>query len=608
MIRPLRSLWHQLMSRLAGPALVDDLTRLFGLVGKPRWTTPVLLSLGITAAFAEAFGITLILLFLYVALDQTYQPTAGFAGQLLQEWSATFSNTPLLAAAILGMILARALISYANGRVSAKVSERISQRARDSIHQQYLDIDYGFLQEYQQAELMETLGTETWLVARAYWSWTQLMINGCSITVYTLFLFALSWKITLIAVVGSLVISTIARRFARRARALGAQMRLTHRELGEHMLMTIQGMRTIRAYGQETVHQRRFEQSSQKAFTAAASLDQMSGWLAPLTEVGYLGILCLIVGGVEWWGTGFAVTMGAVVLLYRLQPQVRQLEGNLIGLAQMEPQLRSLRAMMEKHDKHYPAPGDRSFEKIERDIRFDGVRFIYPSSDLPALDGASFTIPAGKSTALVGASGSGKTTIVNMLLRLYDLQEGTIEVDGMPLGTVRRDHWLGRTAVAGQDVDLVEGTVIDNIRMADNTATLEDVVAAAQAAGVAEFVDLLPKRYDSWIGQEGLRFSGGQRQRIGLARALLRDANFLILDEATSALDITLEARIREEINARMVGRTMLIITHRLDFVREVDHVVWIEKGKVRAEGPPDEIFASGLAAISDMSINDTDG
>lgn len=602
MIRPLRRVWHAVIGRVAGRTLVEDLTRLFVLVGKPVWTTPVLLVMGLLSAFAEAIGITLILLFLYIALDQTDQPAAGIAGEFLQKMAGQFDNSVLLAAAILAMIIARAMIAYAYGRISARISERISLTARDSVHRQYLSVDYGFLQVREQAELMETLGTETWLVSKAYWSWTRLMINGCTIIVYTSFLFVLSWKITLLALVGSASISAFVRRYSKRARVLGAEARMINRDLGAHMLMTVQGMRTIRAYGQEDSHQSRFAASSERARAASIELDRMSAWLSPVSEVGYLAILCLIVGGIQWWGTGFAITLGAVVLLYRLQPHVREVEGNLLYLATLEPQLNSLRAMMETHDKPYAPPGDLPFTQLTRDIRFEDLRFTYPLGDLPALDGVSFTVPAGKTTALIGASGSGKTTIVNLLLRLYHADEGAILIDGVPLDRLRRSDWLSGLGIAGQDVDLIEGTVIDNIRMADNDATLEAVMAAAAATGVAEFIEPLPCSYDSWIGQEGLRFSGGQRQRIGLARALLRDPGLLILDEAMSALDHTLEDRIRNEINARMSGRTAIVVTHRLDLVRHADHVVWVEHGKVRAEGSPQELFASGLGAIADSS------
>ena len=259
--------------------------------------------------------------------------------------------------------------------------------------------------------------------------------------------------------------------------------------------------------------------------------------------------------------------MAAAALLC-LQPHAREIEGHLLYLAQIEPQLRSVRAMLSPQDKVYDMPGDAPIQGLRDAIRFEGVRFGYADGLPPALDSVTFDIPAGRTTVLVGPSGAGKTTVVQLLLRLYAPQAGSIHVDGVPLDDLRRSDWLGLLGVAGQDVDLIEGTVVHNIRMADPNASNEQVLAAAQMAGVAEFVESLPEGYDTWIGQQGYRFSSGQRQRVGLARALLRDPQLLILDEAMSALDNDLERRIRHAIRERFAGRTVLIISHRAATLR----------------------------------------
>jgi ABC-type multidrug transport system fused ATPase/permease subunit len=201
--------------------------------------------------------------------------------------------------------------------------------------------------------------------------------------------------------------------------------------------------------------------------------------------------------------------------------------------------------------------------------------------------------------ALIGASGAGKTTIVNLLLRLYSAAEGLIRIDGRPIEDIRRADWLGLLAIAGQDVDLVEGTVIENVRIAKNDASEEEVVHALRVAGISDLVEALPDKYDTRVGQHGLRFSGGQRQRLGLARAIVRNPKFLILDEAMSALDRTLEESVRRAIQFQFKGRTLLLITHRLESVLDADHVVCIENGRVCAEGPPSKVLADSHGILS---------
>lgn len=568
-------------------AAFDHLSRLLKIAQKPRWATPTLIVLGLGSSFAETVGIGLIILFFYSAMGQLDEAasTGGVLGQALDYASDWLGSSTQMAAVILLLIVARGSLAFANNIISAHVSEQISEKARNLIHQQYLSVAYSFIQRHEQAQLMEVLGTESWLIAGAYGSLTRIIISGCSILVFAAFLLALSWQITLAALVGSFLISAGLRRLSEPARELGKRVKRVHQELGEHMLMTLEGLRTIRAYGLEEAHQRRFEHFSAEARETSMALTRLSSLLNPLTEVGYLAILCLIIAGASLWNASFPTTLAAVALLYRLQPRTREMEGNLLYMAQIEPQLRSVRMMLERNDKEYPALGHLPIRSPRKSIRFDRVTFQYQAGSKPALKDVSFEIPVGVTTALVGPSGAGKTTVISLLLRLYQPSSGTIWVDDMPIDEVRRTDWLKLLAVAGQDVDLIEGTVIDNIRMADINATEADVIAASRIAGVSEFIESLPEGYGTWIGQQGLRFSGGQRQRIELARAILRNPDFLMLDEAMSALDRGLEERIRSAIDDRFAGRTILIITHRVETVLDAEHVIHIEDGMVVGEG-----------------------
>ena len=564
-------------------AAFDHLSCLLKIAPKPRWATPALIVLGLGSSLAETMGITLIILLFYSAMGQldSAASTGGVLGQALHFASDWLGSSTQMATVILLLIIVRGGLAFANNIINAHVSEQISEKARNLIHEQYLTAAYSFIQRHDQAQLMQVLGTESWLIAGAYGSLTRIIISGCSIVVFAAFLLALSWQIALTALAGSLLISVTLRCLSEPARELGKRVKRVHQQLGEHMLMTLEGLRTIRAYGLEEAHQRRFIRSSAEARQASMALTRLSSLLSPLTEVGYLAILCLIIAGSSLWNANFPTTLAAVALLYRLQPHLREIEGNLLYMAQIEPQLRSIRMMLQKDDKEYPAPGHLPMRSPRGSIRFDRVTFQYQTGSKPALKDVSFEIPAGLTTALVGPSGAGKTTIINLLLRLYQPSSGTIWIDDLPMEEVRRTDWLKSLAVAGQDVDLIEGTVIDNIRMADLDAAESDVVAASRVAGVAEFIESLPEGYETWIGQQGLRFSGGQRQRIELARAVLRNPEFLLLDEAMSELDRELEQRIRGAIDDRFAGRTILIITHRVEPVLGADHVIHIEDGRV---------------------------
>lgn len=570
-----------------------ELLRLLKMAGLPAWVTPLLVAVGLASSLAETVGITLVLLFFYLAMGQMElaTSTAGVLGEALQYAALWFHGPVVTAAAVLVLILARGALGFAHSLISARIGEQINEFSRNSVHLQYLSASYRFFQKHEEAYLLDVLGTETWLISGAYSSFTRIIVNTCSIILFASFLMALSVKITVTAVVASWVVSLGVRRLTGPVRILGADVKRVHQELAEHMLMTLQAMRTIRAYGQEDVHHKRFVRASADASQISLSLTKLTALVSPVTEVGYLLILGFIILLANLWEIGFATTLTAVALLYRLQPHIRELEGSFLHLAQIEPQLRSLRRMLSPEGKEYPALGHNRLGALQEGIFFKEVTFRYSPDAGKALDGVTFQIPARKTTVLVGASGSGKTTIVNLLLRLYRADEGVIKIDGQSLEDVGRAEWLGQLAIAGQDVDLIEGTIIDNVRMANESSSQEKVIEALSIAGISEFIESLPEKYDTWVGQHGLRFSGGQRQRIALARAVLRNPQFLILDEAMSALDGDLEESVRRAIQARFSDRTILLITHRLENVFHADHVIRIEAGKIRAEGLPTELF-----------------
>jgi ABC-type multidrug transport system fused ATPase/permease subunit len=581
--------------------VIADVLKLARLAPHPRRATILLVILGLAASFAETLGVTLILLFVYAAMGQidAIAGTGGAIGGALAYVARLFDSPSQIAFVVLLLIALRGALAYAFSLVGAAVSARLSESAMNSIHKQYLSVSYDFIRKHDKAQLMEILGTESWMLATAHANLTRIIVHLCSIVVFGGALLSLSWQVTMIAMAGFMIIFLGLRRLSRPARRIGIEVKRVHRDLGEQMLMTLDGMRTIRAYGLEDVHQRRFVSFSARARDNSIAQSRLSALLNPLTETSYLAILCVIIASGPYLNTSFAAIIGCVLLLYRLQPHIWGIESAMLQLMQVEPQLRSVHSMLETKDKHYPIAGNVAFTQMREGISFDDVSFGYRDNQLPVLSNVSFEIPAGKVTALVGASGAGKTTIVNLLLRLYRPDLGDIKVDGTDLDELSRRDWLGQLAVAGQDVELVEGTVADNIRMARGDATLEEVIEAAGIAGVHEFVAPLEDGYDSWIGQEGLNFSGGQRQRLGLARAILRNPQLLILDEAMSALDRDLEDRIRAALDKRFKGRTLLLITHRVETVLSADHIVCISNGRIVSSGLPQTIMndpASPLA------------
>ena len=356
-------------------------------------------------------------------------------------------------------------------------------------------------------------------------------------------------------------------------------------------LDTLQGLATLKAFGQSGERGRRLADRAQEVFRTTMWVLAVNSLGRGITDVG------LAVGAAAVLAYGaFRVDAGAMSLaellvvlmmgieVFRPQRDLRALlHQGLVGMAAADGVLGLLagRPIVEYPVAERSEPG----AAVAPTVEFEGARFTYPGARRPAHRGLDFRIEAGERVGFVGASGAGKTSIVRLLLRLYDPDEGTVRIGGHDLRGLSAHEIHGRIAVVNQDTVLFHGTVEDNLRFGKPDATREELAAAAGAANAHEFIGRLPDGYGTVVGERGVRLSGGQRQRIAIARAILRDSPILVLDEALSAVDAENEAVIQEALERLMAGRTTLIFAHRLSSVIGADRILVLDGGQVVESG-----------------------
>jgi subfamily B ATP-binding cassette protein MsbA len=438
--------------------------------------------------------------------------------------------------------------------------------------------------------LINLLATDTWHTSDAISLFIGLVINLCSILVFSALLMALSWKLTLLVALGVALVSLLLRYVTTGARRLGQEGVAANAVQSQHMIEALDGLREIQMFSLKDHRERLFVAASEKVRSIYFRLDLLHRAVSPLSEILYVGLLL----GLLLIGVGHHSVSNIMVfllVLYRLQPQIRQLDSARLSLVSLNSPVEEVMTFLESRDDQPALPGLASCE-FRRAVEFDCVSFSYDAERQFAVQAVSLRIPFGKTTAIVGCSGSGKSTLVSLLCRFYEPTFGEIRVDGRHLSELDVDAWRSRIGWVSQDAYLFGGSIRENIRYGRLDATENEILAAAIAADADGFIRDLPEGYDTIIGNAGPQLSSGQVQRIALARAFVRKPAILILDEATNAIDGLSEGSIRTRLRRMTAEQTVIIISHRLSSVRHADQVIVMADGRVSEQGSPPELLA----------------
>lgn len=574
-------------------ALLRLLRPLWPLLGL-RWTTPAtLIVLGLLAALAEGLSISLLVPLL---AGEASAGAPGFLGQMagLFQGLPDGWRAPAVAGCILLGVILKNLLCTAYSLLFNWVNTGIGHRLRSAILSQVLEVGQEFLDGQQSGRLVNILGTETWRVASALSLLADMVINLCLAVTFTVLLFLLSWKLALAAMGFFLVVTCITRLVTARIRSLSREAVAANTTFAHRMMETFNGLRLIRLFGNEKWEQERFDQASSKVRTAFFRMDTMAQTVHPLSEILTAFFLVAVVVTSSGNQAEFAGLMAFLVLLYRLQTRVKTLDGQRAVLQGLGGSVEEVAGLLSRNGKPYLSRGNRQLDETAPGIAFENVSLAYQGRSDRALDGVTFLLPVGRSTALVGASGAGKSSVASLVFRLYDPTAGCIRVGGVDLRDLDLEWWRSQIAVVSQDVHLFDATLEENIAYGKPGVRHEEIIEAARKAQVLEFANKLPEGFATRLGEKGVRLSGGQKQRISLARAFVRDPRILILDEATSALDLESERLVQDAIEAMARDRTVIIIAHHIHTIENADQIVVLDGGRIAEVGSPATLAAAG--------------
>lgn len=552
------------------------------------WMVPALIVLGLLSALSEGFSILLIVPLLTTGATGLLQGFAAWFDSFPAEW-----RMPVIIGCMLAGVLLKNAMAYAYSVLFNWLSADVSHQLRSGILKQVLSLSQQYLDTQSSGSLLNTLGNETWRMTSALSVLAGVLINACMVAILGLLLIALSWKFALVCGLFFLLVSAVTRAVTAQAKRLGEQATRANEAFSHRTLEIFNGLRVVRAFGREAHEQARFDAASREVRGAFFRMDRISSLVHPVSEVLTAILLVVIVAAALRTPGQLPAMLAFLVVLYRLQARIKNIDAALASLDGHAASVEQVRSLLDRGGKLYLASGTRRLS-VPAEVRFEHVTLSYDAGAAHALWDASLTIRSGLTTALVGASGAGKSSVVNLLCRLYDPTSGRVTAAGVDLRELDLAWWRSQIALVGQEVHLFNATVSENIAYGKLGASALEVRDAARRAQALEFIEKLPEGFDTNLGERGLRLSGGERQRIALARALIRDPQILILDEATNALDLVSEQFVQDALDAFSADRTVVIIAHRLHTIERADHVVVLEAGSVVEQGSVPALAAAG--------------
>ncbi len=537
-----------------------------------------------------------------IALALSSATTLSFpflAGKLLDVASGKtdffLTSINQIALALIGILSIQSVFSFIRVYTFSIVSERTLADLRQAVYQKIIWLPMSFFDNRRIGELLSRITSDVGTLQDTFTTTlAELMRQILVLIIGVTVIFVLTPKLTFfmmltfpVLVIGALVFGKFIRKLSKKTQD---QLATTNVIVEE----TMQSIAVVKSFTNEVFEAARYRKSLVEVVNTAIHAAKYRGLFISFTILALFGGIV----GVIWYG-GMLVQSGEITVgeLLSFVLYTTFIGGSIAGLGDIYSQVqRSIGAserMLEILDQHDESNSSHHSLKLSGAISYNNVEFSYPTrSDITVLKSISLSIRPGEKVALVGPSGSGKSTIVSLLMRFYPLSKGTILVDGSDITTYGLSAYRENIGIVPQEVILFGGTIRENIAYGNPLATQPEIYEAAKQANALEFIESFPEKFETLVGDRGVKLSGGQRQRIAIARAILKNPSILILDEATSSLDARSEQLVQDALEKLMENRTTIVIAHRLSTIRKADRILVIKDGEIAESGSHEELSA----------------
>jgi len=519
-------------------------------------------------------------------------PLVGYIFQLIEDKNMFLLN--LSALGMIGLFVLKGLFQYGQEYLSYFVAQRIIVDLRNQVYEHLQDLSLDFYAKWNTGELVSRVMNDIQtLQATLFTGFVTLIPHSLLLLGLMGYIFWLNWQLSLLTLVALPLIVQVIRIFAKEIREISEGVQQKAADITSHLQETISQVKTVKSFAMEKEELAKFKGKTEKSFDISMRAVQILATQNPVIAL----LQTIAVVGIVWFG-GREIISGSLslpqLISFATALGIMTDPGNTLSKAYsiIQQGMASTKRIFEVLDVKpsiADLPGAKKLPRINGEINFENISFAYENEEV--LQNINLKVKPGEIIALVGRTGAGKSTLTSLLLRFYDPTSGRILVDGQDIKTAKLESLRKQIAVVPQEIALFSGTIKDNIAYGRPNASEAEIIEAAKFANIHDFINSLPKKYETQVAERGSRLSGGERQRVAIARAILRDPRILILDEATSSLDAETESLIRDALELLMKGRTTFIIAHRLYAVEHANRIVVIDNKQILEIGSHQELL-----------------